>query len=372
MFKNRRKRIGASAVCGTLIAGTIMTAQTPAHAYVDPVTMQAWVDLAYSVVRLGKSILGSSDAPALIAKLQSVQDAVINEMRTQRNMELQSNARAVFDLFRNLADNAPSDPTNAGHWTNILTLQQQTANAMYDIIQFSNDGQSAYELGPAYNSLLAAGANVLRIKRDIWPDYPSSWADYYYWLQYGMNANYKLVGSQRHQCWPGHNPGYRPRPRINSIGLTAWLNSTQPGRYQQSLLYKKKVANRTFLVQRYSCPHRINPYTAEFHCNPATRTCTAGPNGMSVTPYCTLTRNWCAAGTSPLDCATQLADPVWHADPAVQSTRASMRALQTLSGGNDYDAPNNNGYLYYGMYVDPWVDEPACGSGTPWAYAQDP
>jgi hypothetical protein len=369
MFKNRRKRIGASAVCGALIAGTIMTTQTPAQAYVDPVTMKAWVDLAYSVVRLGKSILGSSDAPALIAKLQSVQDAVINEMRTQRNMALTSNARTAFDLFRNLSDNAPGDPTNDDLWSSIVTLQQQTANAMYDIIQFSNDGQSAYELGPAYNSLLATGANVLRIKRDIWPAYPSSWADYYYWLQYGMNANYKLVGSQRHQCWPGHNPGYRPRPHIQSVGLSYWLNTTQPGLYKQSLLYNKKVANREFRVRQYLCKSRGYP-EGRIHsmmCNPVSRECSGG-----VTQSCTLTHNYCVAGLTPHECAVQLADPVWHADPTVQSTRASMRALQTLSGGNDYDAPNNNGYLYYGMYVDPWVDEPACGAGTPWAYAQDP
>jgi hypothetical protein len=48
-----------------------------------------------------------------------------------------------------------------------------------------------------------------------------------------------------------------------------------------------------------------------------------------------------------------------------------MTAIQTLSGGNNYDAASNNRFLAQGKFVDPWVHEAACGS-APWAYPQVP
>ena len=49
-----------------------------------------------------------------------------------------------------------------------------------------------------------------------------------------------------------------------------------------------------------------------------------------------------------------------------------MKGIQTLSGGNDYDYASNDYLLAQGKYVDPWVDEPSCGSSAPWAYPQQP
>lgn len=373
MIKSRMKKWTQAAVCAAVAGGTLVASERPAHALMDPWTMQAYVDVAYSVVRLGKEILGSSDAPQIIQKLTEIEAAIISEMRTIRNQALQSNTRAVFQLFRMLADNAPGDPTNASSWSNIVTLQQQTATQMFDIIQSANDAQSSYELTPAYNALLATGANVLRIKKDIWPAFPSSWNDYYIWLQPGMQANYKMIGSRRHECWDGQNPGYRPPPTDSAIALAVWKVTTQDGKYKQSQLWTKKINNRNIHVETYrlECPgvgRTPVVSTLKRYCNPATRSCP-----LLYPIDCTSTRTWraCESGVEPLVCADRFATATFDADPAVQITRSGMRALQTLSGGNDFDAPNNNGYLTFGMYVDPWVNEPACGT-NPWGYAQQP
>jgi hypothetical protein len=373
------RKIGLPLAFSAALAGTMLATEKPAHAAVDPVTVGAYIKVAYEAVELFKSIFGSS-GDDLNQRLQQIQSSIINEMRTQRNMELKSNANTVFNLFRNLTDNTASDPVNDELWTEILGRQQETADAMFDIMMYANDSQSSYELTPAYNSLLATGTNLLDAKKRIWPNFPSSWNDFYIWMQPGMSANYKLIGSQRHQCYPGQNPGYRPRP-ASGQALVDWLGITKTGKFKDTLLWRKKLANKNYVVAiatvecAFTGPSEGHPH----HCNPVSSICNTVPTEETLNPLLkpickvvTVPTSPCTASQTPLACAEVLAKAAFDADPAVKLARAGMKGVQTLSGGNDYDWQTNDPLLAQAKFVDPWIEEPSCGSAAPWAYPQQP
>lgn len=88
--------------------------------------------------------------------------------------------------------------------------------------------------------------------------------DTYLWLQPAIAANYKLVGSQFHQCYPGHNPGYRPIPSSPSAVLS-WLQTMRPGRYKDSVPWTQKLANKAVHVETYRAVRNVGrPPFAEF------------------------------------------------------------------------------------------------------------
>jgi hypothetical protein len=353
----------------------LAVAERPAHAAIDPVSIKAYVELATSVVKLVQSIFGGNGQD-MAAQLRAIQDAVVGELRTLRNDQLQANTRSVFALFSDLADNGRTDPTNDEMWANIRILQQTTADAFYQVLQGS-DVNSSYSLLPAYNSLLVTGTAVLALKKEIWSGAPSSWNDHYIWAQAGANADYRMVRSQRHQCYPGSNPGYKPPPpKTPRAPYAAWEAMTKPGKYKESVLWKK-LANKSFHVETWSgqcCGGRAGCGTisVKTSCNAATRVC--APAVVSCSSFVPQTRTFaaCGDGVSPADCAQQLAKPGFDDDAVVQVVRSGMKGVMTLSGGNDYDAASNNALLAQGKFVDPWTDESSCGSSAPWAYPQQP
>ncbi|HEX6275941.1 MAG TPA: hypothetical protein VFZ53_23025 [Polyangiaceae bacterium] len=359
--------------------GCAVLASTKPASAIDPATaaqVAGYVKAAYDVYKAASSMLGNK-APSLAQQLRQVEAAIIGEMRTQRNQALKSNASTVFSLYRNLSDNSRSDPTNPSLYNEILTLQTQTAIAMGDIVWYANDPASSYELAPAMNALVATGVGVLRIKGEIWPQYPSSWADYHYWLLGGIQVNYTMVGSLRHECWPGTNPGWRPMP-ANASQLVIWLSLTRPGRWEESQLYKylmnKYIATGPYAELRWGCNRvTIDDPGGQIHCNPVTDTCRQDGACRYNTPSRAVRVSGHQCGTvSALDCAEKLAYGRFRDDPTVEIIHASMNGIMALSGGNQASSGSNNSLPASGKYVDPWVNEPSCPASAPWAYPHLP
>jgi hypothetical protein len=369
-WTKKRRLLSAGLVAGALATGVTVVSR-PAEAAVDPVTVTAWIKAAQEMVKLIGSIFDLAGRD-LSSQLEGLRTQILQDMKTLRNQELISEVNTVIALYRELSNNHPNDPVNDELYVELLVRQHDTATAMYDIIQSDADVQSSYELAPAYNVLIHAGNNVLRAKEFIHPQFPSRWEDYYLWNQPAIDADYELVGSQRFQCWPGKNPGYRPKPSpFNTNAYTAWMTTTQPGLYKDSQLWTKKLANKgvTVLKKSMTC-HGSQGFSTSYVCNPGTRKCSwTAISGCIVGP---ITYRRCAEGTPSLVCADANVQPGWDADPVVKIVRASMTHIQKLSGGNDYDAPNNDALTSQGKIVDPWVNEPACGAGAPWAYPHQP
>jgi hypothetical protein len=286
----------------------------------------------------------------LAIQLRNVEEKIITELRSVRNQALQSRVRTVFSTFRNLADNNAGDPTNASTWSMLQFEQQRVADEMFDIIMHANDVRSSYELATGYNTLLATGTAVLKTKGEIFPGFPSSWLDNYFWLQPGMEANYRMVKSQRHQCYPGFNPGFNQS-----------TSSTVPGDWISGNLVRL-LANKYVTISTFPCGSTQCNIANKF-CFTNTVQCSGG--GGTAWHAC----NWTLGD---LGCAAKLAKPAYDADPVVTGIRASMVAIQRASGGNDFDGPNNDPLVAQGKLVDPWVSEPLCGSSAPWAYPQVP
>jgi hypothetical protein len=321
-----------------------------------------YVNQAYAIYKSLQALLGGG-APTLAQQLQAMEDKIIGEMRSQRNLALQSQTRTVFNLFQNLADNAKGDPTNDELWTEIITLQQQTADEMFNIITLSGDTQSAYELSPSYFTLITTGTGVLQIKKEIWSNFPSSWNDFYLWLQPGVAAGYKLVGSQTHECYPGFNPGYSPIPAVSSPTYPAWVARMKVGKFKSSSLWngmEMRWINVGNILRTCQGVSAIVP----LYCTPlgcAYPTCPSTPVSSA-----------CGTPSDPVGCANRLAKAHFDQDGKVKIIRAGMVGIQKLSGGNDFNAATNNGLLAQGKFVDPWVDEPSCGASGPWAYPHVP
>jgi hypothetical protein len=353
-----RTRTGA-VLCAALLGAAVVTSPSEAKA-IELGTVSTVISIVkglLDIVKSGKSLLTpttmSSQMAEILRKLGDVQAAIINEMRTTRNQALKNRSTTVFNVFRDLADNRASDPTNASTWSTLRFEQQAVADQMFDIIMNANDVQSTYELATAYDVVVSTGEAVIKIKGEIWPATPSSWNDHYLWLQPAMLANYRMVGSQRHQCHPGFNPGYNPSTSV-----------TVPGRYAYSDLFAKKIANKWYTMTSFWC--------GATSCNPGTKVCVTNSNcniagGGNTTP----TTQPCNFQLSDLACATSIAKTAFDNDNVVKVVRESMTAIQKLSGGNNYDAATNDRLLAQLKFVDPWVHEAACGS-APWAYPQVP
>ncbi len=372
------RRLRNGLVGGALMVTVLCASARPAHATGAEViavagTIYTFFKQVYGYYQTLRGLLGDA-GPSIGQQLQAMQDALIAEMRSQRNMALQSSTRSVFNKFTNLSDNRIGDATNADLWTQIYGQQTDTADLMYDIIA-SSDFESAYQLAPAYNALITTGTGVLKIKGELWPSDKSSWNDFYIWLQPAMLADYRMIGSQRHQCYPGYNPGYSPPPTSPAAAVLAWQLRTKPGKYRDSQLWTKKLENRSIHVETWSITCRTGRaggvITSNWQqtCNPASRTCTSIGTGCWLNSQ---TWNACGTGVAPLDCADQKAKAHFDADTTVKIIREAMKGIQTLSGGNDYDFATNDGLLAQGKYVDPWVNEASCGSSGPWAYPQQP
>lgn len=362
--RGKRSRAAMSGLlAASVVAGTIAGSARPAHA-IEPATVTAVlasIKFSYDAYKVLQGLLNpATPGPTLqqiSERLMMTQEAIILEMRTQRNSMLSAGARTALNLFNDLANNLASDPVNTSLWTSTRTQSQTVADQMFDIIVNIQDGNSAYELGPVYNTLLVTGTGVLRIKGQIWPGFPSSWNDHQAWLRAGMAGNYKMIASQRHQCSTGSNPGYLPPPN----------SATVVGKYNESLLWKKLITNRWMTVRQFPC--------GSTQCNTWTFQCVS-----QVTTACNPSGgfNWSACGNlsiSDRDCIVMLTKPTFDADGAVKIIREGMIGIQKLSGGNDFQF--NDGLMSQGKFVDPWVTETSC---TPLlnptfnrrAYAQQP
>jgi hypothetical protein len=365
--KNRRsRRTPAALACGLLLGGAVLGSPRPAEAAILPAVVTEVVSFfttAFSYYKQLNELLGDEAAPGpdLAQLIRDLQTDVIGEMRSQRNLALKSQTRTVLNLFTDLADNAPADPTNPSMWTDIRGRQQETADAMFDIITNTGDAESAYQLAPAYNVLITTGTGLLKIKSQLWPRTPASWNDHYAWLQPGIAADYTMIGSQRHKCYPGYNPGFSPRPSPFHPNYPRWEAQTAPGKYRESLLWTKKIANTYYTVATFPCGARIcNPGST--HCYTSGTICSGGGTAT----------NACNYQLSDLDCAAKLAKPTFDADPVVKVIRGAMLGIQKVSGGNDYDWASNDSLTEEGKLVDPWVYEPSCDEAGPYAYPWQP
>jgi len=355
-----RRRIAALATGATLVG--VLCAATPrqADAALVPAAVATFIEFvktAYSAYQTLEGLLPTDESTGptladIANQLSGVQSKIIAQMRSQRNVALKSQARTVFTLFRDLADNGPKDPTNASSWSDLRVEQQLAADAMFDIIVNDDDVTSSYELAPTYNALLVTGTGILRIKGQIWRRSPASWMDHHLWLKAGMEANYTLVGSRKHECYTGSNPGYRPKKNSRLVS----------GRYRESQLWTQKIANRYITTMTFPCgAEQCND--GNKNCFTGTVNCTgAGAGGQGATFACSEARG--------LDCAAEIIKPTFDDDSVVQIVRAGMTGIMMLSGGDDGDADSNDPLLDEGKFVDPYVYEPSCKK--PWAYPQVP
>lgn len=91
-------------------------------------------------------------------------DAANECSRTHDARSLQSNVRTTFNLYRNLADSAASDPTNDDLWSDRYVLEQTVADQVYGMVMAGDDMESSYQLAVAYNTLISVGTGTLKIK----------------------------------------------------------------------------------------------------------------------------------------------------------------------------------------------------------------
>lgn len=165
--------VRAGATIALLCAMLMTGAARPAQAAFDPATVTAYAAMVEGIFRALneiKTFFGFGNAgPDIGALLSQVKEQLVAEMRSQRNQALVSNTRSVFNLFVDLSDNRLNDATNVAMWTNIRTLMQVTADQMFDIIEPATDRDSAYQLVPAYDALIATGAAVHKMKQELFP-----------------------------------------------------------------------------------------------------------------------------------------------------------------------------------------------------------
>jgi hypothetical protein len=374
-----KTRLRTIILCSGLTVTMLCGAPRPAHAATPALIATAgaiyeFIKEAYDFYKAAMEILEGS-GPSIAEQLKAVEDAIIGEMRTQRNQALTASMRAVFDESANFLDNKVGDPTNPSMFTDILGRMYEASANMSEIVTPGNDANSSYELAATYNSLIAVGTGILEAKGQVFPDFPSSWGDFFHWLQAAMETDYQMIGSQRNQCfvYANKNPGYRPPPSLFSdpAGYATWLVTTLPGPYKNSQLWRK-LTNRNIPVATYTCsncgPRSTScppPSTAVMTCNPGTKTCIPGTSGA-----CTLVSRQCDASVAPLACAESLAKPGFDADVVVQIIRQGMIGIDTRSGGWDADIASNDPLVAQGKLVDPYVAESSCPSG--WAYPQQP
>lgn len=177
------------------------------------------------------------DGPTMAQLLSNVEANILNELRTQRNQAWKATAQTAFDQFRTLA------ARSAGHPNNAALRDEASMNAIIAIEQLSiivqegTDVESSYQLAPTFDALVATQSGLTWALDEIFPGTRAPWAEYHVYLWRGINTDYRLIGSQFFQCWPGFNPG-----RGNyTVGLP-----TEPSRsYRDSQLWTKKIANRS-------------------------------------------------------------------------------------------------------------------------------
>jgi len=389
----RAKRHVAIALACTA-AISLGSVATPKAAKAEPATVMTMVEaflVMYEIFSIGAEIFGGEHdyGPLILERLDQAQLELEEWLRFSSNLPLVSRVAGIAGLFRQIRtldlSNAEEKEDARELWLRALGDMEFLRADMEGRIN-SPDMQSAYELAPAYNVLLAIGADFIHAKHEVTA--PAHWDMYHYWLQPGMQTNYSLIASDTYECWNGSNPGhYEDSPERNFDYL---VRKAILGKWKSSRLYKW-IANRNYRTyKKEGWANRREQYhpadgttsswceavTYHHKCNPETGACTAEPAWCGqhhITSYAAprVTLRKCASGVSDLACARSQAEDAFHGDPVVQTIRASMDQIMRRSGGNE-GAPQatNDLFLFHGRVVDPWVEEPSCPSG--YAYPQQP
>lgn len=283
---------------------------------------------------------------------------------------VQDQANAVFSKYHDLMVN-PGQP--AGNWERVLYLTgTSSSNDAMDVfielerlIFDDSDPERGYQLAVAFNQVqsMMADAMVLYPRYAPAGEQGFSWASYDDRFGRALRANYHLVGARSVMCHTGHYPGF------NALLADRFkTNETTP-------LYKKRE-NKNFVVGSYGCKPRLPDDIApsgrfDFKFN-AVRNSYPGFGcgvGGIATNIEVNGRFYDDGDPTVFDAARArayaLGDSEFGKDAGVKHMRSVMKSLMWMSGGDEQGAPGNiNAHEFF----DPWLFEPACGSGNPWAW----
>jgi hypothetical protein len=320
---------------------------------------------AYQVLGLVQSIFGDS-GPSIAAQLQTVEANILNELRTQRNQAWRATAQSAFDKFRILAARSVSNPDNPALRDEASSLATTAIEQLAIIVQDGTDVESSYQLAPTFDSLVVTQTGLTRMLDEMFPDTPPPWAEYHVYLWRGITTDYRLIGAQFFQCWPGFDPG--------TGNYTVSLPSELTRSYRDSQLWTKKIANKNVSLGTFQLCGAARGQcfcgVASKDCNPGTKTCVRLVGCSPCTPLSC--NNFLFPLSDSLLKASQAVDPTWNADGVVKTTRAAMLGIISVGGGEDPGSDADVDLPHMGMLVDPWVDEPRCGPNGPWAYPTMP
>jgi hypothetical protein len=385
-----KKKRGRFATAATLALTLTLAAAAPRPAHAELTTTDVekfigYVKQGYGYYSLALSIanyLLGNNGPTLAQQLNDVKVAIIGELRTQRNLAWQEEARDAFDDFAILAARQRTDSQNeALRWAG-WQLSQGALNyyaGLVDAVQGGlDDINSLYQLAPTFNGLLVAHVGFTRTRAEITPTDHVPWAEFDIYLKRGMQVNYALIGAQQVMCWPGFNPGRNSYDSPFILGRISDRNLLL-----KSQLWQKKYWGKVYYrppVTGSACPSFSALYggPCEIACdyNHAyewPRDC-----GIHLGGTCGPNSNACAdeamAWTIEMIHKTKFSP-----NGVVRIIRAGMKGILAIGGGDDrFDGPNTT-LPEQGMMTDPWVDETLCtnmpGNGglpNPWGYPVKP
>ena len=425
-LRTLKRRLTVTLIAFGLASLALVHDPRPASAQMtlkDVETAVQWIIKAYGWYTTGRNILNPAPnavGPNLAQELDVIRAAIFAELRTQRNQQWRADADTVAINFKTIALSQVGDPVLPSLWSDTSTLSGQTLNHFYEIVRDANDFESAYHLGPAFNTLQVAETG-LRAMRGLHFGFPATWWEFHFYLQRAMQVNYWLVGSPEFLCWPGGNPGKHFYGNQSSgpaggwygklgamrgpapIGTTVEDLVNQPIPRSQMWRWLGR-ASVSVGVSGYDVSHfdynigdgvkwgtgqcKVNDRVFDTHNGPYCVGDCFGAAGIKVdgrtTKFaCDSTQCYDApVACRPMIMFTaqlQFKLNTFDKDPNVQLVQAAMRAISHLGGGDERFDQINTTLPTQGQMVDPFVGEDICipspGNGglpDPWAYPNDP
>jgi hypothetical protein len=387
-MNSRRTTPRRRAWAGLLFISTLALASVPprsARAEISTEDVARWVSWAKqafgyygTAISIAEYLIGGN-GPTLSQQLNDVKVAIINELRTQRNLAWKEEAQDVFDDFAILGFRLRTDPHNETLRSDAWQLSQGALNYYAGLVEAIKDGlndiKSAYQLAPTFNSLLVVHTGLTRMRAEITPGVRVPWGEFNIYLHRGMQVNYWLIGVRTVVlCWPGFNPG-QGQYAIAEPSNRLYTNKL----YTRSQLWKKKGWG----TYNYEVPSSSTACD-RFICS----LITCNYNGVATYPrdcMCLSPALGPLAGNGNA-CADEAM--AWTVDyvqknkfwvngvvKIIQAAMGGTGGILKTGGGDDRVDGQNLSLPEQGMMTDPWVDEPLCtnfpgngGAPNPWAY----
>jgi hypothetical protein len=370
----RRRWPAALAALAIASAGTLGVSQARA----EPVTVGVFLSSIASVYggMLSKlNLLKKPNDPAaaaavtIVAEIRRSEQNILNQLQKAAFIEQQNGVisysakvKTVLDRYYDMA----SLPANHGQLPILRNATQvtseETLTFFAETARTHSDIELSYQLAPAFNMLLAAHLNILKMAGEIKASEAFTVNFYTTQLRRGLETNYLMVGGREQACggltYPPTRGTYFIGKRLDGV-QGSLVEPYKTNTYKQSTLYKRKFSNAWYNLRSDS------GFT--YSCNPGTRQCIV-PSGVGAVTGLQSCDNPTSSSVKPilascLSRADNFVSQKFNADPTVEAIRGSMRNMMTV--GLASGVPGAGGFpatsVALGALFDPSVVNAPCG-----------